>query len=337
MHYIKNGLLCFLLFTWFSCKKSGILSNPVKDSTTVNIPAPGVSFPTTNYDPASLDTSHLFNPIPVTNKLARTDLLEISGVAASHTNPGILYIHNDSGNAGQVYLTDKSGADQGTLSLPAAGNRDWEDIAVGPGPIAGKNYIYIADIGDNDSKYRSVFVYRFPEPDLTGKALPVNLTVNEVDHIELSYPDGPRNAETLMLDPLTRDIYIASKESSLSKIYVARYPQSLTSTTVLTPVVQLNFNKATSGDISPDGTEILLRSNELIWYWKLTPSTTISAALRTKPQLAPYFNNEPQGEGIGFAADDSGYYTDTEVKNFPGKVATISFYKRKQYKTQSGL
>jgi hypothetical protein len=328
MHYLRNGLLCFLIFTWFSCKKSGISASPIKDSITVGNPAP-VVFPTTNYDPASLDTSKIFNPIPVIDQLTRTDLLEISGVAASHTNPGILYIHNDSGNASQVYLTDRSGADQGTLALRGVGNRDWEDIAVGPGTITGKNYIYIADIGDNDSKYRSVFVYRFPEPDLTGKALPVNLTVNGVDRIELSYPDGPRNAETLMVDPLTRDIYIASKESNLSKIYVARYPQSLTSASILIPVVQLNFNKATSGDISPDGSEILLRSNELIWYWKLTPNISISAALLMKPQDAPYFNNEPQGEGIGFAADGSGYYTDTEVKNFPGQTATIAFYKRK--------
>jgi hypothetical protein len=328
MNYIKNGLLCFLILTWCSCKKSGISTPPIKDSTTVSLPAP-VVFPTTNYDPSSLDTSKIFNPIPVTNKLARTDLLEISGVAASHTNPGILYIHNDSGNASQVYLTDGSGADHGTLTLPGVGNRDWEDIAVGPGPVTGKSYIYIADIGDNDSKYQSVFVYRFPEPDLTGQALPVNITINEVDRIELSYPDGPRNAETLMLDPLTKDIYIASKESNLSHVYVARYPQSLTLKTVLTPVVQLNFNKATSGDISPDGTEILLRSNELIWYWKLMPNTGISAALLTKPQHAPYINNEPQGEGIGFAADGSGYYTDTEVKSFSGKAATISFYKRK--------
>ena len=97
----------------------------------------------------------------------------------------------------------------------------------------------------------------------------------------------------------------------------------------MTPVVQLYFNKATGGDISPDGTEILLRSNELIWYWKLPAGTSISAGLLTQPQIAPYANNEPQGEGVGFAADGSGYYTDTEIKGYPGKVSTMSFYKRK--------
>jgi len=48
-----------------------------------------------------------------------------------------------------------------------------------------------------------------------------------------------------------------------------------------------------------------------------------------QPQIAPYANNEPQGEGICFAADISGYYTDTEIRGYPGKLATMSFYKRK--------
>jgi len=329
MRYIKTGLLCFILFAITACKKSGDANAKLNDTTVTIPPVTIVSFPMTGYNPSTLDSTKLFNPIPVINNLVRTDLLEISGVAASRINPGILYIHNDSGNANQVYLTDATGANKGTLTLTPVGNRDWEDIAVGPGPIAGKSYVYVADIGDNDSKYSSVFVYRFPEPDLTGQPLPFNANITSVDVIELKYPDGPRNAETLMVDPLTRDIYIASKESNLSKIYVARYPQSTTSVMVLTPVVQLFFNKATGGDISPDGTEILLRSNQLIWYWKLAPGISISSGLIMQPQIAPYANNEPQGEGVGFAADGTGYYTDTEIKGYPGKLATISFYKRK--------
>ncbi|MDB5110602.1 MAG: hypothetical protein JWR67_1716 [Mucilaginibacter sp.] len=326
--HIKKGLLCFFILFTISCKKSGNSIAPLKDTTVIHPPPVVVSFLTPSYDPASLDISKLFNPVPVTNNLSRKDLLEISGVAASRATPGLLYIHNDSGNPNQIYLTDGSGADKGSITLTTVGNRDWEDIAVGPGPVAGKSYVYVGDIGDNNAKYSSVFIYRFPEPDLTGKTLPVILNITSVDIIELKYPDGPRNAETLMVDPVTKDIYIASKESNTSKIYVARYPQSITAVTVLRPVVQLYFNKATGSDISPDGTEILLRSNELVWYWKLPADMSISSGLLTKPQHAPYANNEPQGEGIGFAADGTGYYTDTEVRDYPGKSATISFYKR---------
>lgn len=325
---VNGGLFCFLAFAILSCGKSGNKVLPAKDST-VTVITKSVVFPKTTYDPAALDSTKLFNRIPVTNNLARKGLFEISGIAASKVNPGILYIHNDSGNSNQVYLTDASGADKGTLTLKPVNNRDWEDIAAGPGPIAGKNYVYVADIGDNDAKYNSVFIYRFPEPDLTGKTTPFVADITSVDIIELKYPDGPRNAETLMVDPLTGDIFIASKQSNISFVYTAAYPQSTTYATTMNPVVQLYFNKATSGDISPDGSEILLRSNELIWYWKLPAGTSITAGLKTQPQIAPYANNEPQGEGVGFAADGTGYYTDTEIKDHPGHLATISFYKRK--------
>jgi hypothetical protein len=326
MKSILTTLLCLVIPFIFSCKKSGIVGSPVKD--TVVTPKP-VVFAKPAYDPSALDTTKLFNPAPTVNNLTRADLLEISGVAASRINPGILYIHNDSGNPNQVYLTDITGADRGTLTITPVGNRDWEDIAVGPGPIAGVNYIYVGDIGDNDSKYSSVFVYRFPEPDLKGQITPFITDISAVDVIKMKYPDGPRNAETLMVDPLTKDILIASKSSNGADIYVAHYPQSITALTTMTPVVHLFFYKATGGDISPDGSEILLRGNEQIWYWKVQAGMSISATLLTQPQVAPYANNEPQGEGVGFAADGSGYFTDTEIRDHPGKLATISFYKRK--------
>lgn len=326
MYSIKNKIVCILILSAFSCKKSGISTKPVIN-TVIKSPAQ-VVFPTTSYNPAGLDTTKLFNKVPTVNNLTGKDLIEISGVAASRINPGILYVHNDSGNPNKVYLTDGKGADDGMLTLIPVRNRDWEDIAVGPGPVPGRTYVYVGDIGDNDSKYNSVFIYRFPEPDLTGKTLPFVADISQVDVIELKYPMGPRNAETLMIDPLTKDIYIATKSSNLSQIMVARYPQSTTAITVMTTVVQLLFNKATGGDISPDGSEILIRSNELIWYWKFPVGMAIATGLLTTPKVAPYFNNEPQGEGIGFAADNSGYYTDTEIKNHPGNLATISFYKR---------
>jgi len=322
---LVKGLLCFLILLNFSCKKQGNALSPPPDTTVIR---PPVQFAKPSYNPSGLDTTRLFNPTPSVNNLARTDLYEISGVAASRTNPGVLYIHNDSGNANQVYITNAAGANIGTLTLTPAGNRDWEDIAVGPGPIAGKSYVYVGDIGDNKLQNPSVFIYRFPEPDLTGLTQPVNIEISQLDIITLKYPDGPCNAETLMVDPLTKDIYIASKQNSVSKIYVARYPQSTTVATVMTPIVQIYMDHTTGGDISPDGTEILLRSNQLIWYWKLSAGTSISAGLLTPPEVAPYANNEPQGEGICFAADDSGYFTDTEIRDHTGHLATISFYKK---------
>jgi hypothetical protein len=288
-NYLKCGLFCFVLLFTGACKKAANTKPAVTDTVVITPPVNPVNFPQPTYDPTAVTAATIFNTTPVVNYLARTDLVEISGVAASRVNPGLLYVHNDSGNPSQVYLTDGSGANKGTLDLTGLSNRDWEDIAVGPGPVDGKSYVYVADIGDNDAKYQTVLIYRFMEPDLTGKTLPVALDITAVDILEMKYPDGPRNAETLMVDPLTKAIYIVSKESGLAKIYMAAYPQSSTTITTLSPVAKLQFNKATGGDIAADGTEMLLRNKEQIWYWKIPVGTSVTATFLLQPPACPIF------------------------------------------------
>src|SRR3569832_2330562 len=90
MFDIKNGLLCFFILIVFSCNKSGYTVTPKKD-TTATTPPVQVTFPKITYDPIGLDTTKLFDAVPVVNNLAGTNFLEISGVAASRINPGILY------------------------------------------------------------------------------------------------------------------------------------------------------------------------------------------------------------------------------------------------------
>ncbi len=90
------------------------------------------------------------------------DLIEVSGVAASRNNPGVLWTHNDAGNAAVVYALDAQGRALGTYTLP--GNTDNEDIAIGPGPVTNVSYLYVADIGDNNSDRSNIAIYQIPEP-----------------------------------------------------------------------------------------------------------------------------------------------------------------------------
>ncbi len=322
----------FGVLSFASCSKTTTDATPAPvttttSSTTNTIPAT-VNFQIAGYSSTTFTNSGLFQSVPVTNPLSRNTLYEQSGIASSKLNNGVLYVHEDSGNANKVYLTNAKGDDLGYFTLTTATNRDWEDITVGPGPIAGKSYVYVAEIGDNDARYSSVFLYRFLEPDLTGKTFPVAIDIAQVDKIDLIYPDGARNAESILIDPQTKDIYIASKEANLANIYKAAYPQSNITSTVLEPIDQLPMNKATSGGISADGTEIVLKNKEQIWYWKRDLGKTIGQTLLEKPQLLPYVQ-EYQGEGICFAADGSGYFTNTEVLKGGPNPPTISFYKRK--------
>ena len=86
----------------------------------------------------------------VTNGMVNIPLLtEASGVAASRNNPGVIWTENDGGNAAVVYAIDAQGRNLGTYALP--GNTDNEDIGIGPGPVTNVAYLYVTDIGDNNS------------------------------------------------------------------------------------------------------------------------------------------------------------------------------------------
>lgn len=319
-------VILLLTLISYGCSKSGNTNvKPVVKDSTVVVPD---NIPMATYDLSLLDRCLLFNDAPAVAAMQRQDYEELSGVAESHATPGVLYVHEDKPGKNMVYLTNKQGDDLGRIVLDGCLPTDWEDIAVGPGPDASKSYVYVADIGDNNAIHPSVSIYRFAEPPLTGATVATEVHVT-ADRIEINYTKGAANAETLMIDPLTRDLFIATKESLKSYVYIIPYPQSTTTITTVKPLAQLSFDFLTSGDISPNGQEILLRNKSQIWYWKRNPAEDIPTTLLHKPQDAPYAANEHQGEGVGFAADGSGYYTDSEIRDYPGAIATISFYKRK--------
>src|SRR5579871_1516352 len=83
-----------------------------------------------------------------TGKITDAGLEEASGIAASTHYPNMLWTHNDSGNPNDIFLIDSTGTIRGRWFISNGSNRDWEDICIGPGPVAGVHYIYLGDIGD---------------------------------------------------------------------------------------------------------------------------------------------------------------------------------------------
>ena len=72
-------------------------------------------------------------------------------------------------------------------------------MAAGPAPNGSDDVLYVGDIGDNDAARPTVTVYRVHEPGEAPAAPGVPL--DEVEAIELQYPDGPSDAEALLDRP----------------------------------------------------------------------------------------------------------------------------------------
>ena len=146
-------------------------------------------------------------------KIADPSITESSGLVASRTSPGAYWTHNDDGPF--IYAFDTRGETFGTFRVTGATNRDWEDIAAGPGPQRDRSYLYIGDIGDNSIARSDIVVYRLPEPQL--KPADKNSTrerpgtTEPAEAIRLIYPDGKHDAETLLVHPSTGNIYIVTK------------------------------------------------------------------------------------------------------------------------------
>ncbi|MFC2080574.1 hypothetical protein ACFLRQ_03770, partial [Bacteroidota bacterium] len=239
-------------------------------------------------------------------------LNEISGIAASIKYPGFFWVHNDSGDDANVFLIDSLGNTIVKVFIENITSRDWEDIAVGPGPVEGTSYIYVADIGDNNAK--NVYIYRIPEPDIDTSQKMQNLILKRdvVSAFTIKYADGPRDAEILLIEPQTKDLYIVTKRETNVQIYTLPYPQSETDTlSLVKSSVRLPFRMTNGGDISNDGNEILIKNLTTVYYWKRIPGETIIETLAHKAMSLPYIE-EPQGEAITWLRDGSGYITVSE-------------------------
>lgn len=257
--------------------------------------------------------------------LDNPEIDEASGLAPSLNNPGYLWTHNDSGDRPRLFMIDTLGKHAATLYLEGAMNRDWEDVAIGPGPVKGRNYLYIGEIGDNKAQYNIKSIYRFEEPNYKNREYPITDTIKTFETIRFTYPDGRRDAETLLLDPNTRDLYIVSKREARVKLYKLPYPQSSLEILKAELITELPFSFVVGGDISADGTEILLKTYTDVFYWKKNPEDPIEEVLLRFPISLPY-NTEPQGEAICWNINKSGYYTLSEETD--GVRPVLYFYPR---------
>jgi hypothetical protein len=251
--------------------------------------------------------------------IQNTSVTEASGIAASRMNTNVLWTHNDSGDVARVFAMTTAGTNLGTYSITGATALDWEDIAVGPGPADGTQYLYVGDIGDNAAIRPTISVYRVAEPEVSDTQSPVTTSLSGASRLTFAYPEGPRDAESLFVDPLTRDIYILTKRENPHRLYRAAYPQATSGTTLLELVTTYATSTwLTAADISPDGDEILVRGTGSTTgrLFVRPPNGTVEEALNSAPITIP-LRSEAQGEAIGFDASGWGYFTISEGANSP--------------------
>jgi hypothetical protein len=247
---------------------------------------------------------------------------EASGLVFSRTQPGVLWVHNDSGDSARVFAIDLAGALLGEFTLEGAGANDWEDMAIGPAPEGDGDVLYLGDIGDNAEQRASVRIFRVAEPEVPAQ--PAIVSVPGVVELEVAYPDEPHNAETLLVDPVLGDLYIVTKEPPDTSLVFRIDPTGGPGTLQAQLVGELGFGTpalpgsaaTTAGDVSSDGSLVAIRSYNSAYAWRRPAGGTLVEAFDTEPCELPL---SPRNQGETFAFDPTAdtYVTVSEGAGSP--------------------
>jgi hypothetical protein len=255
-----------------------------------------------------------------TGMIMEEGLNEISGIAVSRKNARVIWVVEDSGNGGQVHAVNDAGKLLATYSIGGAAI-DMEDLSVGPGP-GGAQYLYIADIGDNTGSRPSVAIYRAPEPDVTFDQAAISAPLPMLEPLPFKYPDGSYNAEALIVDPETQDLYIITKDgfAKPNTIYRMTAPHQPATLRTVEPLGATYGGPGTdlavsAADISADGKHIMVRSLRSATHYTRVAGVSIADTILKGTACDAELAVEDKGESISFSL--TGYYSLSEGTKVP--------------------
>jgi len=146
-----------------------------------------------------------------------SQLREASGLAFSLRNPGLLWLNNDSGAPATLQAIAADGTFLGSLKLRNGTAIDWEDCT--SFLWEGKPCLLIADVGDNGASRARVRLFVVAEPERSELSPTKPCVVDPLWQIDLSYPDGPRDCESVAVDLPARRVLLISKRTQPPVIY----------------------------------------------------------------------------------------------------------------------
>ncbi|MER7108394.1 WD40 repeat domain-containing protein [Streptomyces sp. NPDC000229] len=224
-------------------------------------------------------------------------ITESSGLAASRAHPGVYWTHNDQDGPRVFAVDGRTGETVATVTLRGVGTpRDMEAISVGA-----DGHVYVGDIGDNlDGSWKHVWIYRFPEPkQLRDQSVAAT-------QYTVTYADGPRNAEALMVHPTTGRVYIASKNEDGGGLYEGPARLSTGGPNVFRRIGEVPW--VTDGAFSPDGDALVLRGyfSARAYAWKdgrLGAEKRLNAPIQRQSESVTY---TVDGSALMFGSEGTG-------------------------------
>lgn len=213
-------------------------------------------------------------------------LQEISGLAYSTVQPGVLWTHNDSGDGARLYALDANTCKVlGVLRIDGVPGQDIEAMAAGVN-AKGDPVLWVGDIGDNTGHRSTVSIYEVPEP----KAYSGRVSAKRY----LLHYSEPQDAEALLADPTGPRLWVITKGILGGSLFQVPLPLSERYPTGLRKIGD-EGGFVTDAAVAPDGSRYVVRDyTEARVYAGLPPGPVI-----TRVPLP----DQVQGEAITWAPD----------------------------------
>jgi hypothetical protein len=246
--------------------------------------------------------------------LANKQVDESSGVACSRRRDGVFWTHNDSGDEPHIFAFDKRGRDLAEYEVRGALNRDWEDIA--SFRLDGKDWLLIADTGDNDQERPFATLYLVAEPAVEPDKTGVKGKVDVARTIHFTYDDGPQDCESVAVDPTTRTVYLVAKRGKRT-VYALGLPrQAGAKRLAARTIARLDIGPAVAMDISPDGLRAIVLTYLLAYEYVRTPGEGWAAAFARGGRRV-WVPVRRQGESICYGPGGRTLYLTSEKQPTP--------------------
>lgn len=262
----------------------------------------------------------------VSGTLQNSKIVEASGLVAGED--GVFFVHNDGKR--DVFVIDSTGKDLGAFKLEESKNRDWEDIT--RVPDGDRRLIVIADVGDNQHKRKDVELYFFEEPSPDD----FNSDQVAIHRLKISYPEGPRDVESVAYDPSSDSILLLSKRDLPPRLYAVPLERALnekeleaeflaevprfrppTKQDILAhPKRGLWVSQPTGMDISPDGRLAAVITYRSLYLFQREDGETWAEAFQRQPRefVGPPGTHD---EAVAFSPDGKTIYVTTERRPAP--------------------
>jgi hypothetical protein len=274
-------------------------------------------------DPANFSVDY-DKPV-VVGQIDSEEITESSGLAASLCQTDVFWTHNDSGDDAFIFAINSKGKHLGTWRVSGARNDDWEDLGAFK-DASGTCYIYIADVGDNKHDRQDHQIYRIKEPVVPSAGTPSSrkqpLQTEQATVTIFKYADSPHDAESMVVQPKTGDVYVLTKRLDGPSLVFKIVPAFGSNTVIKAEKVgeialpAVPNGLLTGGSASPDGLRVVVCDYTAGYELNLGTAGNFDDIWKQKP-IPVDLGDRKQGEAVAFSADGRSIFATSEKKNSP--------------------